>query len=150
MALDYTTGKSERLRADDVDSPMRLIAYYQQELGGPLPVGFKRRSLMFKRMEEEMAWQRWGWGDLVASIQYMKNRHVTAGSFDRVYHYVRQAIAAGYTGENRLTSLEVSRQQALHVEKDENWVRKLSLANGEALRRLLDRWQEERGHVVGV
>lgn len=144
MSFDYRTGTDGLLRSAEVNSPTTLLHFYRQELGGELPIGLKQRGLMFKRLSEEMAWQGWDYPELVAAIKFMKNRHVKARSFDMVYHHVRQAVAAGYTGENRITDLELLQAEALLVEQDEGWVRRLSLAKGEALRLVLDRWQEER------
>ena len=121
------------------------MQYFSQELGGPIPVGIKQRGLLIRRMTDEMAHQMWTFNHLVASIKYMKNRHIKAHSFDYVYWNVGKAVAAGYLGHNRLSVLDEQVAEAIHYESDPSWVRKLSLAKGVAREIVYATWLKERG-----
>lgn len=137
----------EVLEAGDVDEPWKAIVYASQRIGCPRPIGYKRRSLMLKRIEEEMEIQRWSYRHLTAAVDYMKHRGIKARSFDYVFYHVEKARQNGFMPRrdtNNFDELHESVQQAVYLETDPTWQRKLLAARGTSLRKVYSMWEEQR------
>lgn len=134
-----------RVAGSDVNSPTTFIRYASEQLGFPVPVGPKARGMFFKRLSEEMEFQGWTWAHLVAAVRYMKAHRIFPRSYDYIFHHVRNA-----TGFIEVDDEDFQQRvaEALYRETDEAWVRKLSLARGEAQRLVYKNWEEQRGSKV--
>lgn len=143
----------EALRANDVADPWAAILYASQQIGCPRPIGHKRRGLMFRRIHEEMELQRWSWRHLTAAVDYMKHRGIKARSFDYIFYHVDDALKNGFMPRAVTTTaddLNDAVAQAIHIETDDAWIRKLLLARGSSLRTVYDMWRSERGALLEV
>lgn len=137
----YATGDRERLCAADVSSARTLSMFASQELGIEIPIGPKRRSIWYGHLKEEMAVQGWSWGDLAATVVYLRNhRELSLRSAFGLLYYVKEARRYGYMQPPRVDELRVKVSEALATESDEHWVRRLSLATGPALSAVYVQW----------
>lgn len=135
------------LRANDVDDNVSVVRYAQQSIGCPIPVGNKKRGLLYKRIKEELAEQRWTYRHLVAAIDYMKSRGIKARSFDYIFYHVVPAIQNGFMPRPAVSSDDELKQavtHAVYLETDEDWTRRLLSARGTALQKVYEQWQSER------
>lgn len=143
----------EFLQRRDVQKPLDLLTYSQQQIGTPIPIGPKQRSLAVKRLEEEMEAQRWTIDHLVAAIDYMKARGINARSFAFTFYHVEPAVKGGYMPRqhtNTWDELGAAVSEAVELEDDSTWVRRLCMARGAALQHVYDQWVRERqGQLVG-
>lgn len=136
----------EVLTAKDVDDGWSLIVYASQRIGCPRPIGHKKRGMAIKRIKEEREAQRWAWADLAAAVDYMKHRGIKAKSIDFVFYHVEDARKNGFRPRVASSSegLMDAVAQAVYVETDQQWVRRLLSAKGNALRKVYEAWEAER------
>jgi hypothetical protein len=130
-----------------VSSTVIAVWYAAQEIGCPIPVGHKRRSVLYRQIKEEMEAQHWNWGHLTAAIDYMKSRGIRARSFVFVFYHVEPAIHEGFMPRPSTSSVEdlddaVAR--AVYMETDDDWTRRLLAARGTAKLKLYQLWETER------
>jgi hypothetical protein len=140
MKRVYETG--ERLSADMVGNIPKLTKFAQQEIGVDLPLGNGRRQGWYGYCKKEMAAQGWNIQDLVLSVQYIKRFHKVCRSPQGILFYVGDAKAwnSKVTAIEDSDNLHVKVADAIKSEDDEGWVRRLSLAQGEALRMVYQNW----------
>lgn len=103
--------------------------------------------MAIKRIKEERELQRWAWADLAAAVDYMKHRGIKAKSIDFVFYHVDEARRNGFRPRAATTSAEELQEavaQAIYMEEDQQWVRRLLSAKGNALRKVYDLWEAER------
>lgn len=137
----------EVLHRREVENTTDLIRYAAQQIGCPKPVGNKARGKIIKAINEEMREQRWSIKHLVAAVDYMKARGIKARSVSFLLYHVQDAVKQGFLPRESLSvwdDLETSISEAVHMETDESWVRKLLSARGKALVQVYERWREER------
>lgn len=141
----------EFLRANDVKSPKDLLAYAGQQIGCPKPIGNKARGMLFGRIKDELEAQGWSIRHLVSAVDYMKSRGIKARSFDFVFYHVEPAIKSGFmprSASNSLDGLKEAVAQAVYLETDDDWTRRLLLARGSALAKVYGQWETERLPVL--
>ncbi len=145
-SVSYASGKPERLRPEDVTSVPSFTEYARQELGLSYPVGKGRREGWMKHCKEEMKTQSWSFADLVAAVQYIKEKRPVCHTLNGILWYVGDAQRLGLSllQEREITDLHMNVADALKVERDEGWRRKLSLAQGKALQMVYQQWELER------
>lgn len=143
MKFSYDSG--ERVRAADVDGPLKLTRYARERLGVEIPIG-GARGKWYGRLKEEMEVQGWTWSDLTQAIDFCVAQGVQVRALDGIFYYV------GKTSKKVIPRDPIERRvaQALVVETDETWVRRLSLASGVALERVYANWVSEREKVHAV
>jgi hypothetical protein len=141
-------GKTDDLlQKNDVSNTLELLTYAQQRIGTPIPIGVKKRGAQIARIKDEMEVQRWNLEHLVAAVDYMKSRGIKARSFDYVLYHVEPAIRDGFmprVNTSTFDSLEAAVADAVFIETDDAWTRKLCLARGVALQMVYGQWREER------
>ena len=123
----------EFLRANDVQSPQQVLDYAAQQLGCPKPIGHAARGSSLRRIKDEMNHQHW------------------TKSFDFVYYHVEPAGKAGFLPRTAITSVEELQEavsDAVYLETDDDWVRRLLSARGSSLTKVYAMWQEERGTLL--
>ena len=141
-SVNYETG--ERLRPDMVSTVPAFTRYAQQEIGVDLPLGNGRRQGWLKYCKDEMTSQGWTVQDLVITVQYIKHFNKNC----RTPHGILWYVSDARTWSNNSKYLEASEDlhvkvaNALAIEKDESWVRRLSLAQGKALQMVYQNWQD--------
>ena len=136
----------EFIRRSDVKSTLDLLTYSQQRLGTQMPITPKRRGLACARIKEEMQAQRWSHEHLLAAIDYMKSKGIQARTFDYVFYHVDAAVRAGFLPRRptKWDDLEAGVAEAVALETDDDWIRKLCMARGVALQRVYETWCSER------
>lgn len=135
------------IQKKDISNTLELLTYSQQRIGTPIPIGAKSRGVALARIKDEMEVQRWTLHHLVAAIEYMKSRGIKARSFDYVFYHVDPAIKNGFmprTAPTTWDTLEAAVADAVFIEDDPSWIRKLCLARGAALQNVYEQWREER------
>lgn len=135
----YAAG-NRKILGQEVDAAVVFTRYAHQELGVPVPVGGSNRGLWFRRLKDEMDWNTWTWEDLVNAVRYVKNRNKRLHTMDGIFYFVGDAKRAGY-GSEEIDDLQAKVAEALYQETDEAWIRRLSLAQGTALRLIYQQWQ---------
>ena len=143
-SFSYVTG--EKVSASDVKSSSMFTRYLHQELGVDVPVGGSGRGAWYGRLQSEMEAQGWSWADLVGAVQYLKARKSRLGVMDGLFYYVSTSQDRGY-GDDPYDDVRSKVSEALHLETDERWIRKLSLAQGKALVEVYRQWEDERGRL---
>jgi hypothetical protein len=81
----------------------------------------------------------------------MKKRGIKPRSFDFVYYHVEEAGKAGFLPRTAITSVEELQEavsDAVYLETDDDWVRRLLSARGSSLTKVYAMWQEERGTLL--
>lgn len=132
----YSTGYDE----NDHSSPAAFSRYARKELGVEVPV-LKGRSLWYRRLTDEMESQGWDWDDLVKTVRYIKaNRIQPENIFQVLYHVQKAQKWVEYMDEY---DLHAKVADALAQEEDESWRRRLSLAQGRALEKVYQQWQQQ-------
>lgn len=135
------------IRASEVDSTVLVVQYAAQEIGCPIPVGHKRRGVLFGQIKDEMEAQRWTWKHLTAAVDYMKSRGIRARSFNYVFYHVEPAIHEGFMPRPAASShegLNDAVARAVYMETDESWTRRLLSARGNAKFKVYQLWENER------
>ncbi len=142
---------AEFLRAKDVGTPQQLLDYAAQQLGCPKPIGHAKRGTVLRRIKDEMAYQKWTWRHLTGAIDFMNDRGIKPKSFDFVYYHVEPATQAGFLPRASFSSVEALQEavsQAVYLEDDEEWVRRLLFARGSSLTKVYLLWEEERKLIL--
>jgi hypothetical protein len=140
-----------RITPEQVDTNPLVVWYAAQEIGCPIPVGHKKRGVLYRRIKEELEAQRWGYRHLVAAINFMKSRGIKPRTFDYIFYHVEPAIHAGFMPRPAVTGDDELKQavaHAVYLETDEDWTRRLLSARGSALAKVYEMWQEERLPVL--
>jgi hypothetical protein len=145
-SVSYSSGKPERLRPEDITSVPAFTEYARQELGLSYPVGKGRREGWMKHCLEEMVTQDWDFVQLVAAVQYIKAKRASCRTLHGILYYVDEAalLSLRAAKQQQNTDLHANVADALQVERDEGWRRRLSLAQGQALAMVYDQWRLER------
>lgn len=145
-SVSYASGKPDRLRPEDVTSVPSFTQYARQELGLSYPVGKGRREGWMKHCKEEMGTQGWSFAQLVATVQYIKEKQPVCHTLNGILWYVGDAhrVNLNRDKQQEITDLHMNVADALKVERDEGWRRKLSLAQGKALAIVYQQWRLER------
>ncbi len=142
------------LQKKDVSNTLELITFAQQRIGTQIPIGVKKRGASIARIKDEMEIQHWTLQHLIAAVEFMKARGIRAHSFDYVFYHVEPAIKAGFMPRPAPTTwdtLEAAVADAVFIEDDPSWTRKLCLARGVALQTVYEQWREERmPHLQGI
>lgn len=137
----------EILRRAEVQSTTDLIRYAAQRLGCPKPVGHKARGKVVRAIREEMQEQGWSIQHLAAAVDYMKARGIRAKSVHFLLFHVQEAVRQGYMPRQSMSpldDLESRVAEAIYMESDETWTRRLLSAKGEALAQVYEKWSNER------
>jgi len=139
----YATGEPERLRAKEVVSTRTFTQFARQMLGVEIPIGQKYRSQWYGRLKEEMEIQGWRWSDLANTVVYLSNHpELPVKRIAGVFYYVREARKYGYLKQTGEEELRAKVSEAISRERDEHWVRRLSLATGPAMAAVYAQWLE--------
>jgi hypothetical protein len=136
-----------RITPESVSTNPLLVWYAAQELGCPIPVGYKKRAVLYRRITDELAAQGWTHKHLIAAIKYMKSRGIKPRSFDYIFYHVDPAIQNGFMPRPAVNSDDELKQavsHAVYLETDEDWTRRLLSARGTSLAKVYELWQEER------
>jgi len=109
-------------------------------------VGKGRREGWLKHCKEEMGVQGWSFQQLVGAVHYIKSESKSCRSLEGILWYIDEAQrwASSQEEEASFYDLHVKVADALAVERDEGWRRKLALAQGKALEMVYMRWELER------
>lgn len=136
-----------RITPESVSTNPLVVWYAAQEIGCPIPVGYKKRAVLYRRISDELAAQGWQMKHLVAAIKYMKSRGIKPKSFDFIFYHVEPAIQNGFMPRSAATrddELKQAVSEAVYLETDEDWTRRLLSARGTALAKVYELWEEER------
>jgi hypothetical protein len=98
------------------------------------------------QLKDEMAVNGWSFGDLIATVRYIKDQGIRVREPYGIFFHVNAALAAH--GKQEEYDLVSAVADALANETDEAWVRRLSLAKGVALERVYEQWRDERGSQI--
>lgn len=140
-------GEVSLLREGDVRSIPDYIHWVSQELGVD---AYSRRyhgGLEHTRQYLEAG----DLSDLIATVSYIKRQQLRLKRVDSVPFYVEKARVAGFIRDEDEIAYSVLRAQAdaaIYSEDEPSWIRRLSLAEGKALRIVFDQWKRERGNEV--
>jgi len=136
----YETG--ERIYPDMVQTVPMFTKYARQELGLSLPVGNGRRQGWMKFCKDEMEEQGWRFEDLTTAVRFIKSKHKKCDTLYGILWYVKQAREWDRRARDfdPTTSLHLKVAAAIQQETDEEWVRKLALADGRALELVYEGW----------
>jgi hypothetical protein len=95
-----------------------------------------------KFCKDEMAAQGWSVQELVTSVQFIKRFNKPCRTPQGILWYVRDAKTWHSNSQSMSDSenLHVNVAKAIQTEDDEGWVRRLSLAQGNALQMVYDNW----------
>lgn len=140
MPMRSSTSTSFDLR-DPVDGAVSFTRYCRERLGVTIPVGPKTRGEWYGFLKEEMEAQGWDWGQLQRAVDYIVEHGETVRTIKGVLWFVEEALRAA-PAEN-LDEVRVKAAEALAVETDEYWRRRLSLATGKALERVYGEWRQK-------
>lgn len=142
------------MRPAEVDTTAKAIEYIAQQLGVQKPIGVKARSIANKRFEDEMSEQRWTFDHLVATVRYMKDRGIHARRPDYVFYHVADAVKNNYLPRRKTIStwdeLHQKVIEAVELESNPSWERRLLLAKGDALQKVYAEWVEKRLPALGA
>jgi len=140
------TGESQKIRAEEATSPRLFTLYVRQQLGVELPIGKRLRSLWYQRLNTEREMQGWSWNDLTATVAFLSNHpEIEIRRIDGLFYYVKEARRYGYMVPSSKEELRTKVAEAMAIEEDEHWVRRLSLATGTAMAKVYQQWlQKER------
>lgn len=122
-----------------------FVQYAAKELGCSTPVG-KQRFILYNHIKAEMQAQEWTLNDLIKTVRYCKAFHKEIRSSYGILYHVWAATK--WVEEEDHFDLQMKVAEALQIETDEVWLRRLSLASGKALSRVYDNWLEERGDLL--
>lgn len=125
---------------EPVDSPLSFTRYCRNRLGVTIPVGGSARGEWYAFLAEEMEFQGWDWDDLQRAVDYIAEQGKAVRTVKGVLWFVEDALKK--TTVEKQDDLQVKVAEALAVEEDEYWRRRLSLAQGKALKRVYDEWRE--------
>jgi len=147
-SVSYVTG--ERLTPKLVTNVPSFTSYAQQELGLSLPLGNGRRQAWSKFCKDEMAAQGWEIQDLVTAVQFIKAKRKKCRSLHGILWFVSDAREWGSARNEHLpsSSLHLKVAEAIAIETDDSWARRLSLASGRALEIVYGKWVEERQGIA--
>lgn len=132
-----------RIDPRQVTTPLAFTRYASQKLGCEVPVGGKARGVWYKRLLDEMEAQGWTWGDLLRAIDHVKDQKIKVRKIDGIFYYVNKSKRPV-----EASPIDAQVAQAIRLETDEGWKRRLSLATGKQLERVYSEWLRERSHAV--
>lgn len=141
----------EFLRAKDVNSVTQLVEYASQRIGCAKPIGHKARGVALKRISDEMVAQGWSVNHLLAAVDYMRSKRIRPRSFDFIFYHVEPALKAGFmkrSADSGWDALEGKVTEAVYLETDPDWTRRLLSARGMALQQVYENWVTERGGLL--
>lgn len=145
-SVSYVSGMPDRLRPEDVTTVPKFTEYARQELGLSYPVGKGRREGWMHYCKEEMSTQSWTFTQLTTAVDYIKVGRRSCRTLYGILHYVDEAgdMKARVNKDLEDDNLHVNVADALEIEHDESWRRKLALAQGKALEMVYAQWRVER------
>ncbi len=145
-SVSYASGQPERLQPEDVTTVPKFTQFVRQELGLSYPVGKGRREGWMKYCKNEMEVQGWSFRQLVDAVHYIKEERKSCKTLQGTLWYVDEAQRWVWrtVEEASFDDLHAKVADALAVEDDEGWRRKLALAQGKALEMVYSRWELER------
>lgn len=143
LSYNYRTGDDD-LSPDGVRGPVSFTRYAKAHLGCEVPV-FNGRGRWFAQLKEEMEAQGWTWDDMIRTVQYVKGSRIHVEKIHGLLYYVHKAERWAKERENQDLHANVS--QAISLESDEMWLRRLRLAKGKALERVYDEWKRARNEI---
>ena len=145
-SVSYSSGKPERLQPEDITTVPAFTEYARQELGLSYPLGKGRREGWMKYCKSEMETQGWSFVQLVAAVQHIKAKRASCRTLQGIFYYVDEAAFLSFQAKKRQQNhdLHANVADALQVERDEGWRRRLSLAQGQALAMVYDQGRLER------
>jgi len=136
-------GEVGLIREGDITSIPDYILWVGQELG----VDTHSRRY-HGGMTETRAYLSGGHlSDLIATVKYLKGQPVRLNRVDSVPFYIEKARIAGFIRDPDALAYDVLRapaDAAIYLEDNSSWIRRLSLAEGDALRIVYDMWKKER------
>lgn len=149
-SVNYVSGMPDRLLPEDVTTVPKFTEYARQELGLSYPVGKGRREGWMRFCKAEMKTQNWSFEQLVVAVGYIKAGKRSCRTLYGILYYVDEAGARKIRRDFDMTThdLQVNVADALNVERDETWRRKLALARGQALAMVYEQWRSEHDHLV--
>lgn len=136
-------GEVGLIREGDITSIPDYILWVGQELG----VDTHSRRYHGGMTETRSYLSGGHLSDLIATVKYLKGQPVRLSRVDSVPFYVDKARIAGFIRDPEVLAYDLLRAQAdaaIYVEDSASWIRRLSLAEGEALRIVYDMWKKER------
>lgn len=142
---NYSTGTDNTIT---VYSPVTFSKYIAREIGVQAPIGQGRRLGFYKFVSQEMREHGWSWDDLRATVDYIKTRRARVRSQYGVLHFVSEALDAQLSRDAQDVSQKVS--EAVEVESDDRWRRRLATAKGPMMDKIYDAWLKERGELYGL
>lgn len=134
------TGTSGREPNERGESPLSFTRYCRDRLGLTIPIGGSARGQWYSMIEEEMEVQGWSWDDLYNAVDYVAEEGKVLRSMRGILYFVDEARRE--RSMSHTTDLHVKVAEALAVEEDSYWRRRLSLAKGETLARVYEEWKE--------
>jgi hypothetical protein len=143
LSYSYQTG-IEDLDKNEARSTAGFTRYAKAKLGCEVPVT-SYRGVWFARLNEEMKIQGWTWDDLITAVEYLVWRKIQIHKIEGVLHFVHEAQI--WAKERASYDLHAKVAEAMAVETDEVWLRRLSLARGKALERVYDEWKVAKGEI---
>ena len=139
-SISYETGR-DALDPREVTGAQAFTRYAAAMLGCEVPVGGSYRGTWYSKLKEEMEVQGWSWDDLVLTVKYLNRRGITIRKIMGVLYFVQEAQKEGQRKE--ITDLHLKVGEAMSVETDETWRRRLSLAKGKSLELVYREWERK-------
>jgi hypothetical protein len=139
LSISYGTGHNE-LDPTEVVGAQSFTRYARAMLGCEVPVGNKYRGIWYARLKEEMEVQGWTWQDLVHTVQYIQQKRKRVHKITGILYFVQEAQQ--HYKDTEVSDLHVKVAEAIAKERDETWIKRLSLASGKALSHVYIQWRE--------
>lgn len=136
---------SNHTSGEPPSNPFEFSLYLREQLGVSHPPGGRRKAFL-GQLVDEMKMNQWSYPDLIATVQYVKDQGIRIKEPYGIFFHVNAALAS--RGKQQEYDLVSAVAQALAVETDEAWIRRLSLAKGVALERVYEQWRNERDNQV--
>lgn len=124
-------------------NPFEFCLYMREQLGVDVSPSGRRKAFM-GQLADEMEMNGWSYHDMVRAVGYVKEKNIRIKEPYGIFFHVNDALTASQKKDTDY-DLIAGVADALAIEQDEGWVRRLSLAKGVALARVYAEWRNERG-----
>jgi hypothetical protein len=140
--FSHSTASAGLVTSDEAKgSVVAFMGFARQQIGVPLPIGVQKRGAIAKNFKREMEAQGWSLDDLVGTVRWLKREGYHPATLWAIFRFVDQARRDSIDIRG---DLQAKVAVALQRESDPVWIRRLSLAQGQALVAVYRNWLKER------
>ena len=139
QSYKYGTG-IDPLDPTEATTPMGFTRFAAAKLGCETAIGGSRAG-WYAQLNREMEAQGWSWEDMITTVEYLSWREVRLHKIFGIFFYV--AEAKRWKQDMEVHDLQAKVAEAMSLEQDSSWLRRLSLARGRALERVYREWVKE-------